>query len=151
MYLEKSRTCVRVRPYSGRDSQKLGEEYYCKEHTKKLFNQNKILAARNLYQYFCCTEIFKIMKFRNPMNLFESLKISIRNNSLLLIPPPPSQQFSYLGPKIWNSVYKKIFIDSEHDLSTSLSYVKNSTKKLLLGLQREHDESEWVPANFTLY
>ena len=95
MYLEKSRTCVRVRPYSGRDSQKLGEEYYCKEHTKKLFNQNKILAARNLYQYFCCTEVFKIMKFRTPINMFEALKTSQRNNSLLLIPPPPSQQFSY--------------------------------------------------------
>ena len=83
--------------------------------------------------------------------MFETLKTSQRNNSLLLIPPPPSQQFSYLGPKIWNSVYKKIFTDSEHDLSTSLSYVKNSTKKLLLELQREHDESEWVPSNFTLY
>ena len=119
MYLEKSCTCARVRPYTGKDSQKLGKEYYCKEHTKKLFNQNEILAAGNLYQYFCCTEIFKIMKFRNPMNLFESLKISQRNNSLLLIPPPPSQQFAYLAPKLWNSVYKKVLTDSEQDLSTN--------------------------------
>ena len=85
------------------------------------------------------------------MNLFESLKISQRNNSLLLIPPPPSQQFSYLGPKIWNSVYKKILTDSEQDLSTNLSLVKNSIKRLLLKIQKEHDENEWVPANFSLY
>ena len=44
MYLDKSRTCVRARPYTGRGSQKLGKEYYCKEHTKKLFNHHNILA-----------------------------------------------------------------------------------------------------------
>ena len=93
MYLDKSRTCARVRPYSGRGSQKLGNEYYCKEHTKKLFNLHNVLAVGNLHLYNCCIEIFKIMKFRNPINLFESLHISQRNNSMLLITPSPSSQF----------------------------------------------------------
>ena len=107
MYLEKSRTCVRARPYIGNvSSLKLGKEYFCKEHTKRLFNEQGILAVRNLHLYNCCIEIFKIMKFRNPINLYETLNISQRNNSMLLLTPIPSQQFSYLGPKTWNSVYK---------------------------------------------
>ena len=57
-YLNKSCTCVRARPYTGRGSQKLGKEYYCKEHTKPLFNNNDLLAVRNLHTYHCCIEIF---------------------------------------------------------------------------------------------
>ena len=151
MYLDKSRTCVRARPYTGRGSQKLGKEYYCKEHTKKLFNHHNILAVRNLHLYNCCMEIFKIMKFRNPINLFETLDISQRNNSMLLITPPPSSQFSYLGPKIWNSAFKRILVNSEQDLTTKVSFVRNSMKKFLMTIQKEHDENEWLATNYTIY
>ena len=152
MYRDKSRTCVRVRPYIGNvSSLKLGKEYFCKEHTKKLFNDQGILVVRNLYLYDCCVEIFKIMKFRNPINLFESLNISRRNNSMLLITPVPSLQFSYLGPKTWNSVYRRILADSEQDLTTKVSTVKISMKKLLAAIQKEHSEDEWVPSNFSLF
>jgi hypothetical protein len=151
MYLEKSRTCVRARPYTGNvSSLKLGKEYFCKEHTKRLFNAQGILAVRNLHSYHCCLELFKIMKFRNPINLFEALNISHRNNSMLLITPIPSIQFLYLGPKIWNSVYKKILADSEQDLTIKVSTVKKLMKKLLIDIQKEHDENEWLPANYSL-
>ena len=150
MYLDKSRTCARVRPYNGRDSQKLGKEYYCKEHTKKLFNHHNILAVRNLHMYNCCMEIFKVMKFRNPINLFETLNISQRNTSMLLITPPPSSQFSYLGPKTWNSAFKRVLAKSEYDLTIKVSFVKNLIKKLLLKIQKEDNENEWLPANYTL-
>ena len=150
MYLDKFCTCVRVRPYTGKDSQKLGKEYYIKEHTKKLFNKYGILTVRNLHIYFCCIELFKIMKFRNPINLFESLQISQRNNSMLLITPVPSRQFSYLGPKIWNTAYKKILADSEQDLTMKVSAVKTAMKKILMEIQKLYDENEWLPANFTI-
>ena len=150
-YLDKSRTCVRVRPYTGKDSQKLGKEYFIKEHTKKLFNEHNILAVRNLHIYYCCIEMFKIMKFRNPINLFETLQISQRNNSMLLITPTPSSQFSYLGPKTWNSAYKKILTDSEQDLTTKVSTVKILMKQFLMKIQKEHDENEWLPANYTIF
>ena len=153
MYLEKSRTCVRARPFTGKvSSLKLGKEYFCKEHTKKLFNGQGILAVRNLHLYNCCIEIYKIMKFRNPINIFETLNISQRNDSMLLLTPVPSQQFSYLGPKTWNSVYKKILTESEHnDLTTKVSFIKTSMKKILLDLQKEHNESEWLSRNYSLF
>ena len=150
MYLNKFCTCVRVRPYTGKGSQKLGKEFHMKEHTKNLFNKYGILAVRNLYIYFCCVELFKIMKFRNPINLFESLQISQRNNSMLLITTVPSQQFSYLGPKIWNSAYKKMQADSEQDLTIKVSFVKTAMKNILIEIQKSHDENEWLPANFTI-
>jgi hypothetical protein len=152
MYLEKSRTCVRARPYIGNvSSLKLGKEYFCKEHTKRLFNEQGILAVRNLHLYNCCIEIFKIMKFRNPINLYETLNISQRNNSMLLLTPIPSQQFSYLGPKTWNSVYKRILDDSEQDLTTKVSFVKISMKKLLIDIQKDDNENEWLRTNYSLF
>ena len=151
MYLDKSRTCVRTRPYTGKDSQKLGKEYYIKEHTKKLFNEHNILAVRNLHIYFCCTEIFKIMKFRNPINLFETLRVSQRNNSMLLITPRPSSQFSYLGPKTWNSAYKEILTDSEQDLTIKVSTIKAALKTFLMKIQKQYDENEWLPVNYTIF
>jgi len=152
MYLEKSRTCVRARPYIDNvSSLKLGKEYFCKEHTKKLFNKHRILAVRNLHLYNCCVEIYKIMKFRNPINLYETLNISQRNNSMLLLTQIPSQQFSYLGPKTWNSVYKKIFEFSEQDLTTKVSFVKTAMKSLLLGIQKDENENEWLRTNYSLF
>ena len=44
-YLNKFKTCARVRPYP---DQKLGSEFYIKEHAKPLLNKNKILALENL-------------------------------------------------------------------------------------------------------
>ncbi len=150
MYKEKFSTCARIRPYTGKDSQKLGKAFFCKEHTKRLFNQHSILAANNLYIYHCCIEIFKIMKFRNPINLYETLNISRRNDGMLLKTPTPSIQFLYAGPKIWNSVYKKIFVKILGDLSTSVAIVKNSVKKLLLRNQKKHDENDWHEENIQI-
>ena len=70
---------------------------------------------------------------------------------MLLITPVPSLQFSYLGPKTWNSVYRRILADSEQDLTTKVSTVKISMKKLLACIQKEHGEDEWVPSNFSLF
>ena len=87
------------------------------------------------------------MKFRNPINLYETLNISQRNNGMLLITPIPSIQFLYTGPKTWNYVYKKIFVKILGDLSTSVAIVKNSVKKLLLKNQKKYDENDWHKEN----
>ena len=44
-YLDKFKTCVRTRSI---DAQKLGEEFYTKEHTKPLFNERNILVVQSL-------------------------------------------------------------------------------------------------------
>ena len=49
-YLEKQSTCARTRPYN---FQRLGAEYYKKEHTKPIFNRLKILTVQSLFKYHC--------------------------------------------------------------------------------------------------
>ena len=50
-YNDKFKTCSRIRPYG---EQKLGTSFYCKEHTKPLFNEHDLLALPNLYTYHSC-------------------------------------------------------------------------------------------------
>ena len=53
-YSNKQKTCARTRPFG---EQKLGSEFYCKEHSKPLFHETKILAVYNIYNYQTCLEI----------------------------------------------------------------------------------------------
>ena len=128
-YLDKFCTCARTRPYP---YQKLGHAFYCKEHTKPLYNATSILAVQNMYTYHCCIEMFKILKFHKPIALYSLLNISNRNNSMLIIPPAPSIQFLYNGSRLWNTASKKILTGLQYDRSIKLSLVKNSIKQLLL-------------------
>ena len=57
-FLDKFRACIRARPYP---AQNLPTEFYVKEHSKPLFNKNKILNLKNLYLYHCANETFKIL------------------------------------------------------------------------------------------
>ena len=91
-YLAKFKTCARVRP---RGSEKLGAEFYSREHTKPLFTEYNLLAVRNLYHYFCTVDVFKILKFRQPITLYEMYQLSHRETSLALILPERSRQFFY--------------------------------------------------------
>ena len=80
-YLEKFKACARVRPRGG---EKLGAEFYSREHTKPLFTEYNLLAFRNLYHYFCTIDVFKILKFRQPITLYEMYRLSRRETSLAL-------------------------------------------------------------------
>ena len=68
-YLNKFKTCARARDI---DNQILGREFYKREKSKPLFNNNNIMNVRNLYIYHCSNEIIKILKFRTPMCMFEN-------------------------------------------------------------------------------
>ena len=70
---------------------------------------------------------------------------------MLLITPRPSSQFSYLGPKTWNSAYKEILTDSEQDLTIKVSTIKAVLKTFLMKIQKQHDENEWLPVNYTIF
>ena len=84
-YLAKLKTCARVRP---RGSEKLGAEFYSREHTKPLFTKTyNLLAVRNLYHYFCSVVVFKILKVRQPISFNEMYRLSHRETSLALILP----------------------------------------------------------------
>ena len=147
-YLEKFRTCARVRP---KGSEKLGAEFYSREHTKPLFTQHNLLTVRNLYHYFCTVDVFKILKFRLPISLYEMYNISNREESLALITPQRSHQFFYKSSVAWNSVYKKVLEKPHSDLTTKISHYKSEIKKLLLSKQNEGDKFDWQKSNFQLY
>ena len=154
-YLDKFNTCARARPINKAHpldigDQILGQNFYCKEHTKALFNVNDVLTVQNLYNYHCCIETFKLLKFRTPIILYSLLSISNRNNSMMLLTPTPSTDFMYNGPSHWNIAYKKLLPDSQYDQSTKLSLVKNQLKNLLLTNQKKYDVVEWCVYNFIM-
>ena len=59
-YLHKFKTCARVRLF---EEQKLGAEFFKREHTKPIFTKHSVVNVRNLFVYHCFNEIFKILKF----------------------------------------------------------------------------------------
>ena len=113
------------------------------------YNQYSILIS-NLYNYHCCIEILKILKFRTPISLHSLLNISKRNNSVSLLPRFPSIQFLHKAPTLWNMACKKLLNKFDHDLSVKLGFFKNSLKALLVKNQRKFAENEWHPDNFVI-
>ena len=51
----------------------LGTEFYEREHSKPLFKKYNFLTVHNLYKYHCLLEMFKIVKLRKPMPVYELL------------------------------------------------------------------------------
>ena len=101
-YLNKFKTCARAR---GIENQYLGQEFYRRENSKPLFNRNNIMNVCNLFIYHCSNEIFKILKFRTPICMFEIFTLSNRNGrETRLLTPYPSKSLFYVGSLIWNVV-----------------------------------------------
>ena len=82
------------------------------------------------------------------MPVYEIFNVSNRDESLTLVTPNPSLQFAYQGPKIWNSIHKKIH--AALDLTTKMSYVKSRLKDILIDIQKQGSEIEWQPQNFKI-
>ena len=137
-----------VRP---RGSEKIGAEFYSREHTKPLFTEYNLLAIRNLYHYFCTVDVFKILKFRQPITLYEMYQLSHRETSLALILPERSGQFFYTSALAWNSVYRSVLERPNSDLTTKIPHFKDEFKKLLSSKQNEGENIDWQKSNFILY
>jgi hypothetical protein len=145
-YLDKQSTCARTRPYK---HQKLGAEYFQKEHTKPLFNKLKILIVQGLYKYYCISEVYKIIQCRCPYSLYEAINLSKRETSLNIILPKKSKTFLYKASQMWNAIHKRI-ISTDKGLDTSVNLVKLRTKKILLEAQALDLHNEWTYHNFNI-
>ena len=145
-YLDKLSTCARVREFG---KQKLGSEFYTKEHTKPIFNRLKLLTVQNIHKYHSVTELFKIMKFRTPYSLYEKISLSVRDTSNLIILPTPALSFFYESSKMWNSVHKNLLVPDKGML-TSISSIKLKLKATLLESHSLNDPILWTPDNFQL-
>ena len=149
-------TCARTRTFD----ENMAPKNYCLEHTKPLFNEHEILSLDNLYIFHTFMELFKILKFRSPISLYELFESSSRSQ-LIILPQVnldvSKQNFVYMSSKIWNKLSNKIFekcspqengilipgsaINS--DLAASISIVKSKLKSYLIGSQRINPETEW--------
>ena len=141
-YNDKFKTCARCREYG---SQKLGSEFYSREHSKPLFTQNNLLTVHNLYRYHCLAETFKILKLRLPISLFSLFNISHRKDTLL-ITPTPSHNFLYRSSHLWNT-YRQIKSIFEYT-DLSLGSFKSGINKHLTKIQSMYDTNEWCELNF---
>ena len=139
-YLEKFNTCARTRTY---ENQMLGKEFYEKEHSKPLFKKHNLLTVHNLYKYHCLLEMFKVIKLRIPMPVYELFNRSkIRDDKLISL--NPSTLFDYQASNLWIKCRK-----SEIDFTTSIQSVKRRLKKSLLDFQFKHGE-DWHNFNFDI-
>ena len=136
-YLNKFKTCARTREFN---HQNLTANFYRREHTKPLFNSKSIMNVKNLYIYHCANEIFKILKFRTPISMFELLNLSTRaGKATLLVTPNPSNNFFYFGSLIWNVVRDLVKM---YDLNSKTFSIKSGLKKQILEIQCEGDPIE---------
>ena len=142
-YLNKFRTCSRTRTL---EEQILGSSFYCKEHTKPLFEKHKILSVHNLYSYHTFMEVFRIFKFRSPPCLYYQYHFSQRRylTHIQLNPPTPSEHFIYRSSVLWNQLRKKLDFE---DISVSSSSIKSRVRSLLHTNQHKHDNTEWLPSH----
>ena len=142
-YLEKFETCARARPFP---LQKLTQDFYELEHSKPLFKDRNILSIQNLYTYHTFMEIFKILKLRYPISLFDLFNISSRKE-MILITPFPSNDFIYRATTIWNTVAPKLKLQ---DYTHNISLAKSTLKKALLHIQHSENKLDWTENDYDL-
>ena len=140
-YTGKFETCARVRPVG---QQHLGSEFYRRESTKPLFTKHNILATENLYRHRCVIELFKIIKYRVPISMYDLFVRSDRKETYI-ITPNPSHNFIYKSSRLWNEFWKII---GPLDFTSPISSIKNQLTKSLLDAQARHG-NEWCNINFS--
>ena len=158
-------TCARVRTYQ----QHIAKKDYQLEHTKPIFNEEKILSLHHLYIQHTFVDLFKIVKYRTPISLYELFTPSPRNTNLLMCLPKinrdiSKQNFTFSGSLIWNSVIGLVLNKCSpndngimvpgsskcSDISAPISIIKNKLKDTLLKTQKLETPGrakEWLPDN----
>ena len=122
------------------------QDFYELEHSKPLFKDRNILSIQNLYTYHTFIEIFKILKLRYPISLFDLCNISSRKETIL-ITPFPSNDFIYRATTIWNTVAPKLKLQ---DYTHNISLAKSTLKKALLHIQHSENKLDWTENDYDL-
>ena len=91
-------------------------------------------------------ELFKILKLRDPMVIFEQFKISDRKPDLI-ISDFPAEHFISKSTKLWNTITPKLKLT---DYSMKINTMKNNLKRLLLLLQNSNDPVTWTSEDFNI-
>ena len=155
-------TCARIRTYQSHMAPKI----YSLEHTKPLFNQNRILNLFNLYIYHTFINTFKILKTYTPVSLYTLFSLSQESTHFLLFLPKITldkckNNFIFKSCSIWNCLITNIFELSlpndkgiivrgsspNSDFCTPIAFVKSKLKIYLLTKQMFGNSVEWLPEN----
>ena len=159
-------TCARSRTYEQHNKPK----DYSLEHTKPLFNDNKLLTIHNLYNQHIFMETYKIMQLHTPISMFSEFervpnhktcnhKLRIKANKRL---KTSIQNFVYKATILWNDITPRVLLhdspetdgriipgsDKNTDLSTSISFVKSRVKELLITIQATGCNLTWEDSNY---
>ena len=83
------------------------------EHTKPIFNEENILTLHHLHVQHKFVELFKVMKYREPLSVFELFQKNPRNTSVLMVLPKikltiSKENFVFNGSLIWNNLIGKV-------------------------------------------
>ena len=106
--------CARSRTFQ----EHLSTHDFCLERTKPLFKKHKLLTVHSLYYKYTFIGLFKILKFREPLVLFEKVLMSSNNcNNRMVLNPNiennklsvTEQNFLFKSCKIWNTFANNIF------------------------------------------
>ena len=156
-------TCARARTYQDH----IKPKNYCQEHTKPLFNKQKILNVFNLYVYHTYINTFKILKTHAPVCIWSLFSQSQRNAKFLLHPPKidlsiSQNNFLFKSCSIWNALVSQILEKSQpnskgalisgssqnSDFCATIPYVKNKLNSYLLNQQFLGANLKWLPENY---
>ena len=147
-YLEKHRTAARTR---SKELQKLGPDFFIREHSKPLFNSHDILTVHNLYSYHCLLCTGKILKFRTPITLYSLFTLSHRKETLIITSNLQFESFASRTSSLWNTFRRLPDGREIVDFTAEIGYIKKQIKSLVCNRQKLGDEEEWHPlTNFSI-
>ena len=155
-------TCARIRTFEEHKANK----NYCLEHTKPLFNKQKILSLFNLHIYHTFVNTFKVLKTRTPLSLYNLFIQGCRDANFLLLLPTVNldiskNNFIFNACKIWNTLIGEILEKSlpldegkfkgtvvqgssrNSDFCATVSFIKSRLKSHLREDQSSGDYVEW--------
>ena len=158
-------TCARVRTYQ----EHMAKKDFQLEHTRPIFNEENILSLQHLYIQHTFVELFKIVKYRTPISLYELFIPSPRTVNLLMCLPKINRDvskhnFVFNGSLIWNSVIGTLLNKCSpnvngimvpgssdcSDMSAPISTVKKKLKEKLFRIQKLETPGrakEWLSDN----
>ena len=85
-------------------------------------------------------EVFKILKLRQPISLFDQYTLSNRKETTIITSYPTSD-FTSRSTSLWNTIAPKLKL---YDYSHKISHVKSHLKNSLLTMQHAKDKIEWL-------
>ena len=91
-------------------------------------------------------DVFKILKLRNAISLYNQFAISTRKETAL-ISPTTSSDFVSRSSTMSNIIAPRLKL---FDYSHKISVIKNTVKKALMSLQHAENRTDWTSTDYNI-